>query len=207
MSQPDPRLRHLSRVDPVLRRVISAVGPCTLRRRRGMLPYQALLRAVAHQQLNGTAAETILRRFLDLFPGGRYPLPEEILACSPEQLRAVGFSASKVAAILDIAARAQDGLIPDSRAIARLSDADIIERLVQVRGIGRWSVEMLLIFNLGRADVLPVDDFGVRAGFMVAYGLDDMPKPRQLAAHGERWAPYRSIAAWYLWRAWERRPR
>ena len=118
-----------------------------------------------------------------------------------ERLRACGFSRAKIAAIRDIAAKALDGTIPSSRQIARLPDDEIITRLTEVRGVGRWTVEMLLMFQLGRPDVLPADDFGVRNGFRIAYGLGEMPKPRTVLEHGERWRPYRSTAAWYLWRA------
>ena len=116
-------------------------------------------------------------------------------------LRACGFSWAKIAAIRDIAAKTLDGTVPSTRAIRKLSDAEIIERLVQVRGVGRWTVEMLLIFKLGRPDVLPADDFGVRNGFRLAFGLAEMPKPKELLAHGEVWRPYATTAAWYLWRA------
>ena len=194
-------LAHLSRRDPVLRKVIRAHGPCTLVATRGVDPFAALVNAVAHQQLNGTAAKTILGRFHALFPGKRFPKPADLATVSDEQLRSVGFSRAKVAAIRDLAARSLDGTIPTSRAIVRMADDDIVERLVQVRGVGRWTVEMLLIFRLGRPDVLPIDDFGVRNGFRIAYGLDAMPTPRALLAHGECWKPWRSVAAWYLWRA------
>lgn len=198
----DPAIiAHLARRDPVLRRIIRAHGPCTLVAERGVDPFVALVNAVAHQQLNGTAAKTILGRFHALFPGRRFPLPADLAAVSDEQLRGVGFSRAKVAAIRDLAARSLDGTIPTARAIARMADDAIIERLVQVRGVGRWTVEMLLMFRLGRGDVLPADDFGVRNGFRIAYGLKDMPTPKALLAHGERWRPWRSVAAWYLWRA------
>jgi DNA-3-methyladenine glycosylase II len=198
----DPAIiAHLSRRDPVLRKVIRAHGPCSLVAERGVDPFAALVRAVAHQQLNGTAAKTILGRFTALFPGRKFPRPGDLAAVSDEQLRAVGFSYAKIASIRDLAARSLDGTIPTSRAIARMADDLIVERLVQVRGVGRWTVEMLLMFRLGRGDVLPADDFGVRNGFRIAYGLDEMPKPKALLAHGERWRPWRSVAAWYLWRA------
>ena len=194
-------LTHLSRRDPILRTVIRAHGPCTLVASRGVDPFAALVNAVAHQQLNGTAAKTILGRFHALFPGKRFPKPTDLAAVSDEQLRGVGFSRAKVAAIRDLAVHTLNGTIPTSRAIARLADDELVDRLVQVRGVGRWTVEMLLIFRLGRGDVLPVDEFGVRNGFRIAYGLDAMPTPRALLAHGECWKPWRSVAAWYLWRA------
>ncbi|MBW8268780.1 DNA-3-methyladenine glycosylase family protein [Caldovatus aquaticus] len=194
-------LRHLRR-DPVLRPVIRAVGPCTLKPVRRE-PYEALVRAIAHQQVHGRAAEAILGRFLALYPGVPFPTPGMVLATSAETLRACGFSASKVAAIRDIAEKAAAGVVPTRRSAARLSDAALIERLVAIRGVGRWTVEMLLIFTLGRPDVLPVDDFGVREGWRVAAGLAAQPRPRVLAAIGEAWAPFRTTAAWYLWRAAE----
>src|SRR5581483_611430 len=163
-------------------------------------PYETLTRAIAHQQLNGRAAETILGRFVALFPGnGRFPSPAAVLAVDPRRLRRVGFSAAKVRSIRDIARHAVKGVVPTTRGCGALTDEALIERLVQIRGVGRWTVEMLLLFTLCRPDVLPVDDFGVREGYRIAYGLRTQPTPKQLRAYGERWAPYRSIAARYLW--------
>lgn len=198
----DPAVRrHLSR-DAVMRRLIRAAGPCPLKPRRGVTPYQSLVSAIAHQQLTGKAAQTILGRFFALYgDGGRHPEPEELLATHDDRLREAGFSRAKVASLKDIAARTLDGTIPSRRALSRLSDDEVIARLVRVRGVGRWTVEMLLMFTLGRPDVLPVDDYGVRNGFRLAYGRDDLPKPRELAEFGLRWAPHRSTAALYLWRA------
>ena len=196
---PDP-VRHLSR-DPVMRGLIRAAGPCDLGPDRRRTPYQALLRAIAHQQLTARAADTILGRFFALYGDGRYPEPEELLATDDERLRATGFSRAKVASLKDIAARTLDGTVAPRRVLARMSDEAIIDRLVQVRGVGRWTVEMFLMFTLGRPDVLPVDDYGIRNGFRLAYGLEDLPRPRELAEFGLRWSPHRSTAAWYLWRA------
>jgi DNA-3-methyladenine glycosylase II len=164
-------------------------------------PYEALMRAIAHQQLHGRAAEAILGRFLALFPGKKFPAPELVLATSTETLRQCGFSLGKIASMREICERTLDGTIPTSRGASRLPDEALIERLTTIRGVGRWTVEMLLIFTLGRQDVLPVDDFGVRDGYRLLHGLAAQPKPRELAAIGEAWAPFRSIAAWYLWRA------
>ena len=190
--------RHLSR-DPVMRRIIASHGPCDLTLRR-LSPYATLVRAIAHQQLNGRAAETILGRFIALYPGnGRFPAPEAVLATRPSAIRRAGFSEAKVRAIRDIARHAVKGVVPTARGCARLSDDELIERLVQIHGVGRWTVEMLLIFTLGRPDVLPVDDFGVREGYRIAYALRKQPTPKALRAYGERWKPYRSIAARYLW--------
>ncbi|MBX9701042.1 MAG: DNA-3-methyladenine glycosylase 2 family protein [Acetobacteraceae bacterium] len=194
-------LRHLRR-DPVLKRVIRAEGPCTMVAVRRE-PYEALVRAIAHQQVHGRAAEAILGRFLALFPEHAFPPPAMVLATPVEAMRGCGFSQSKVAAIRDIAEKAEAGLVPTRRGAARIPDEALIERLVAIRGVGRWTVEMLLMFTLGRPDVLPVDDFGVREGWRVAAGLEAQPKPRELAAIGEAWAPWRSVAAWYLWRAAE----
>ncbi len=190
-------LKHL-RTDPVLKAVIKRIGPCDL----GVSayePYEALVRSIAHQQVHGKAAEAVLGRFVALYPGEAFPPPELVLATEFDVLRGCGFSGSKIAAIRDIAEKAAAGLVPTRRAAQRLSDAELIERLVAIRGVGRWTVEMLLIFTLGRPDVLPVDDFGVREGWKHAAGLEAQPKPKELAAIGEAWAPYRSTAAWYLW--------
>jgi DNA-3-methyladenine glycosylase II len=184
-----------------MRRLIRKHGPCTLVPEIGRPPFESLVRAVAHQQLNGTAAGTILRRFRALFPGQRFPTARQLASVNDEALRAAGFSWAKIAALRDIAAKTLDGTVPTSRAIAKMPDHEIIERLVQVRGVGRWTVEMLLIFKLGRPDVLPADDFGVRNGFRIAFGRAEMPKPKELLAHGERWRPFATTAAWYLWRA------
>jgi DNA-3-methyladenine glycosylase II len=194
-------LKHLSDVDPVMARLIREVGPCELEHEPWRSPFQSLVQAVAHQQLNGTAANTILTRFKKLFPKRRFPQPEDLKKVTDEQIRACGFSFAKIRAIRDIAAKTADGTIPSSREIAKLTDEEIIERLTAARGVGRWTVEMLLIFQLGRTNVLPVDDFGVRNGFRLAYKKRAMPKPKALRAHGKRWHPHATTAAWYLWRA------
>jgi DNA-3-methyladenine glycosylase II len=195
---------HLANADPIMRRLIKQIGPFALQLEVRRPPFETLARAIAYQQLNGTAAETILRRFVALFPGKKFPTPEELLTKSEEELRGVGFSRAKVAALHDLAAKALDGTVPLARVIRRLDDDAVIARLTQVRGVGRWTVEMLLIFQLGRPDVLPADDFSVREGFRLAYGLPALPKPKQLLEHGERWRPYRTAAAWYLWQAVDR---
>jgi DNA-3-methyladenine glycosylase II len=196
-------LAHLSGADPVLGGLIRAVGPCRLEVQAETHPFQALARAIAHQQLNGIAANTILGRLITSCGQGAFPTPEMLLAAPVATLRAAGFSTAKVAALRDLAQKTLDAVVPEAEALLLLSDEEVIERLTQVRGIGRWTVEMLLMFHLGRPDVLPVDDFGVRAGFRAAYGLRKMPPPKVLRAYGERWKPYRSTAAWYLWRAIE----
>ncbi|HYB64888.1 MAG TPA: hypothetical protein VEC59_06475 [Steroidobacteraceae bacterium] len=196
-------VRHLARVDPVLGGVIRAAGPYRNAPEAGCEPFQILAQAIAHQQLNGTAANTILARLVASVGQGSFPTPQQVLAAPAGQLRAAGFSFAKVAALKDLAAKALAAVVPDRATLEQLEDAAIIERLTEVRGVGRWTVEMLLMFHLGRPDVLPVDDFGVRAGFRAAYGLRKLPHPKALAAWGERWKPHRSAAAWYLWRALE----
>ncbi len=191
---------YLSRRCPVMRRLIKNHGPCALAPESRRSPFESLVSAVAHQQLNGTAAQTILRRFRALFPGRRFPSPGQIANASDEALRGAGFSRAKIAAIRDIATKTLDGTVPSSRVIRAMPDAEIIERLVAVRGVGRWTVEMLLIFKLGRPDVLPADDFGVRNGFRLAFGLEAMPTPQEVLAHGECWRPHGTTAAWFLWR-------
>ena len=193
-------LRHLRR-DKTFAALIRRVGPPRIGIQRGRSPYEALMRAIAHQQLHGRAALAILARFEALYPADSFPAPELVLASSEAELRACGFSGSKIAAMRAICAAALDGTVPTRRGSARLSDEALIERLTSIRGVGRWTVEMLLIFTLGRPDVLPVDDFGVRDGYRVLYGLDEAPKPKALAEIGQAWSPHRSIAAWYLWRA------
>ena len=194
--------RHLSQ-DRVMRGIIERHGPCVLVPRR-LTPYESLVRAIAHQQLHGKAAESILARFVALGGDGRIPAPEAVLAMRTPAMRRCGFSLAKTRAIRDIARHAVAGVVPTKRACARLTDEALIERLTAIWGVGRWTVEMLLIFTLGRLDVLPADDFGIREGFRIVYGLRKLPLPRQILVHGERWRPYRTIAAWYLWRAVER---
>lgn len=199
----DEALEHLRRTDPVMRAIIRRCAGARLTPRRRRPPFESLVRAIANQQLNGKAAQTILDRFCALFPGRKFPAPDDLDAVTDAALRACGFSFAKIAGIRDLAAKARAGVVPTGRALTRLPDEEIIARLTEVRGIGRWTVEMLLIFQLGRPDVLPVDDFGVRNGFRLAYGRDEMPKPKELLAWGERWRPHRTAAAWYLWRATE----
>jgi DNA-3-methyladenine glycosylase II len=194
-------LKQLSAVDPVMRKLIRKHGACKLKPETRRSPFQSLVLAVAHQQLNGTAADAILSRFKKLFPGRRFPRPEDLSLVSDNDLRGAGFSRAKILAIRDLAAKTLDGVVPTSRQIVKLSDAEIIERLTEVRGVGRWTVEMLLIFQLGRPDILPADDFGVRNGFRQAYKKRDLPAVKELLAFGERWRPHRTTAAWYLWLA------
>jgi DNA-3-methyladenine glycosylase II len=193
--------RRLAHLDPVMRRLIKELGPCTLRRTRGMVPYQVLVRAVAHQQLHGVAAERILARLAALTASGSgFPGPDDLLALPDGALRKVGFSGAKALSLRDIAAKTLAGVVPTARALARLDDEAAIERLTAVRGVGRWTSEILLL-RAGRPDVFPADDFGLRAGFRAAYRRRDLPTPRELRAFAERWQPFRSVASWYLWQA------
>jgi DNA-3-methyladenine glycosylase II len=191
----------LKRKCAVMRKLIRAHGPCGLAPKMKRSPYEALVNAVAHQQLHANAAGAILKRFCGLYPKGRFPKPEELLGTDQTALRGVGFSSGKIAEIRDIAAKRVSGLIPSRAAALRLGDEELIERLVEVRGVGRWTVEMLLIFTLGRTDVFPADDYGVRAGFRAAMKHEEMLKSKELREHAEKWKPHRSVAAWYLWRA------
>lgn len=198
---------HLAKVDPVMRRLIEEIGAFTLKPKVRRSPFESLARAIAYQQLHDKAAESILKRFMALFPRRRFPHPDELLAMNVSAIRAAGFSRPKIRALRDLAMKTLDGTVPTSRLMKQLDDEAIIERLIEVRGIGRWTVEMLLIFQLGRPDVLPVHDFGVRNGFRIGYRRATMPTPRLMFQYGERWRPFRTAAAWYLWRAADREKR
>lgn len=195
---PAVALRRLRR-DPVMRAVIRASGPFEIQMRRPRAPFPALMRAIVYQQLSGKAAATIHARVLALFPGRGHPSPEQLLATDPVLLRSAGLSQNKILAVHDLASKVLDGTVPTLARLKRMDDEDIIERLTAVRGIGRWTVEMLLIFTLGRPDVLPLDDLGIRRGFERAYG--GTASVDRLVEAGEAWRPYRSVASWYLWRA------
>jgi DNA-3-methyladenine glycosylase II len=192
---------HL-RGDPAMAGLMDRVGRCRLRARR-LPPFQALTRAIVYQQLSGRAAGTIFNRFLALFGDGGFPSPAQLLGASLDQLRGAGLSRPKAGYILGMAQRAVDGEVPDLEACDRMTDEELVERLTAIKGVGRWTVEMLLIFNLGRPDVLPVHDLGVRKGFQLVYRKRKLPEPDQLQRFGRRWAPHRTTAAWYLWRATE----
>lgn len=192
---------HIKRVDAVLARHIKKIGPMTLEPKRMQSPYASLAESIAYQQLTGKAAATIWGRVLALYPPRRVLNPEAVLDTPDVKLRAAGLSTAKVLAIKDLSAKAIEGVVPTSRAIEKMSDEEIIERLTSIRGIGEWTVQMMLIFKLGRPDVLPTADYGVRKGFAAVYGLDELPKPKELLRHGEIWRPFRTIGAWYLWRA------
>src|ERR1700678_4356781 len=192
-------ITHLS-TDAIMSSLIEKIGPIRLRPRRVSL-FQSLTQAIIHQQLSGNAAGTILERFKRLFPDDTFPAPGRVAKSSVEHLRTAGLSRPKAAYVIDLAKRCKAGLIPSVSDCDPLKDEEIIATLTEIKGIGRWTVEMFLIFNLGRPDVLPVHDLGVRRGFQIAYRKRKMPTPEQLAKHGGRWAPHRTHAARYLWRA------
>lgn len=198
---PDVAVDGLVRADRRLAKVIRLAGPFTHRPEKLQSPFEALLRAIVYQQLSGKAAATIYSRLLACLPKNRTDWPKAILAAADDTLRAAGMSWAKVAAVKDLSAKTLDGTVPTLSRLKKMDDADVVEHLTQVRGIGPWTVEMLLIFKLGRPDVLPVSDLGVRAGYRLAYGHETMPTPKELTAAGEPWRPYRSVASWYLWRA------
>ncbi|HEX6625317.1 MAG TPA: DNA-3-methyladenine glycosylase [Pyrinomonadaceae bacterium] len=203
--EPEEAVRHLSTADATLAALMERAGPFAMQIRKLHDPFEALARNIVFQQLHGNAAAAIHKRVLDLFGGGKLR-PADIIGAPEESLRGAGLSGAKLAALKDLAAKTADGTVPTLARLRRMSDEEIVERLTRVRGIGRWTVEMLLMFRLGRPDVLPVGDFAVRKGFALAYGLKESPKPKELAEYGERWRPYRSVASWYMWRAVELPP-
>ncbi|MGB9405911.1 MAG: DNA-3-methyladenine glycosylase [Terracidiphilus sp.] len=205
---PAEALAHLRASDPKLGALIDRAGPFTLKLDPSPSPFESLVESILYQQLHGKAAATIHRRVREYFGGD--PTPQLLLDAPDEVLRAAGVSGNKVRALKDLAARTLDGTVPTHAAIKKMTDAEIVERLTEVRGIGPWTVEMLLIFRLGRPDVLPVSDYGVRKGFALTFQkapktraleAKDLPKPEVLLKRGKRWAPFRSVASWYLWRA------
>jgi DNA-3-methyladenine glycosylase II len=194
-------IRELCRADRHLARIIRKVGSFPTKKQKSQPPFESLLETIVYQQLAGQAAATIFGRVKGLGSGGKCPSPEEILRATKAKLRRAGLSRQKIAAVKDLARKTIDGTVPPLAAIRRMSEEEIHERLTQVRGIGEWTVHMFLMFQLGRPDVLPAQDYGIRKGFQHVYGLEDEPKPNVVLEHGERWRPYRSIASWYLWRA------
>jgi DNA-3-methyladenine glycosylase II len=205
---PAEALAHLHARDAKLGALIDRAGPFTLRLDSLQSPFESLLESILYQQLHGKAAATIHRRVREYYGGD--PAPQLLLDTPDEVLRAAGVSGNKVRALKDLAARTLDGTVPTHTAIRKMTDAEIVERLTQVRGIGPWTVEMLLIFRMGRPDVLPVTDYGVRKGFALTFqrlpktrplAAEDLPRSEVLLKRGKRWAPYRSVASWYLWRA------
>src|SRR6202167_2133839 len=204
----DEAIAHFRARDAKLAALIDRVGPFTLRLDRSTSPFESLLESILYQQLHGKAAATIHRRVREYFHGD--PTPQLLLDTPDQPLRAAGVSGNKIKAMRDLAAKTLDGTVPSHAAIRKMSDADIVERLTEVRGIGSWTVEMLLIFRLGRPNVLPVTDYGVRKGFALTFQRvpksrpltsSDLPKPDVIFRRGRRWSPFRSVASWYLWRA------
>jgi 3-methyladenine DNA glycosylase/8-oxoguanine DNA glycosylase len=196
---------HLRSGDETLARVIDAVGPFRLQPMGASSIFGALARAIVYQQLNGRAAAAIFARFCALFPGTE-PTAEQLLAISEDELRGAGLSRSKLLSLRDLAGKTVSGEIPTLAEIHSMADEAIIERLTTVRGIGRWTAEMLLIFRLGRPDVLPADDYGIRKGFARAYTQGELPARKEVEIYGIRWKPYRTVASWYLWRLAEQAP-
>ena len=196
--------RHLSSKDETLAALIAETAPFQTEVDATHSPYEALLESIAYQSISGKAAATIFNRIKALSGNGRPPSPEQMLKLRTPTLRKAGLSGAKVLAMKDLARKTIDGIVPTREQAEKLSDQELVERLDSVRGIGAWTVEMFLIFNLGRPDVLPIHDLGVQKGWSVAYGKKHMPKPKELLAFGERWRPYRTIASWYMWRAFER---
>jgi DNA-3-methyladenine glycosylase II len=205
---PIEAVAHLKAQDAKLAALIERVGPFTMRLDPAPSPFESLIESILYQQLHGKAAATIHRRVREHFGGD--PAPQLLLDTPDELLRAAGVSGNKVKALKDLAAKTIDGTVPSHAAIRKMSNEEILERLTAVRGIGPWTVEMLLIFRLGRPDVFPVTDYGVRKGFALTFlrlpktrALEaaDLPKPEELLRRGKKWAPFRSVASWYLWRA------
>src|SRR5256885_4488498 len=197
----DEAHRHLAATDPRMAALIARSIRYNVKPGGSMRPFDALAESIAYQQLSGKAAATIWKRVRGLYPRRKYLDPQHILETPDEKLRGAGLSRSKVAAIKDLAAKTIDGTVPSARVLAKMTDEEIIERLITVRGIGRWTVEMLLLFDLGRPDVWPVHDYGVQKGFAKTFGRRKLPKPKQLLELGEKFRPHRSVAAWYFWRA------
>ena len=197
-------LAHLAERDEKLKGLIAETTPFEVDITEAQTHYDALLESICHQSISGKAAATIFGRVKALGSNGRAPTPEEMLRIRKQPLRKAGLSGAKILAMKDLAKKTIEGVVPTLERALEMSDEELIERLVSVRGIGAWSVEMFLIFRLGRPDVLPIHDLGVKKGWSVAYGKKHMPRPAELLAFGERWRPYRTVASWYMWRAFER---
>ncbi len=191
---------YLRQIDDDWAALIDLVGPCTIVSNEDREPHEALMRAIAYQQLAVRAADTIVGRMLALYPDVHFPSPAQLLETDDATLRGCGFSFRKIATLKTIAEGALSGLVPTRAQAETMSDEELIDRLVSLKGIGRWTVEMFLMFTLGRRDVLPVDDFGVREGYRLLKSLDSQPTPKALREIGLPWAPYRTVASWYLWR-------
>ncbi|VVN82351.1 DNA-3-methyladenine glycosylase family protein [Pseudomonas fluorescens] len=190
----------LASIDEDWARHIAAIGPCLHQPKPARDPWEALVRAITYQQLHARAGDAILGRLLALFPQQDFPSAEQLLATEFDVLRACGFSASKIATIQGVAQAALNDVVPDYPSALQMDDEALIERLTSLRGVGRWTVEMLLIYSLERSDILPADDFGVRDGYRRLKGLEQQPTRKQMIDLGQPWSPYRTVAAWYLWR-------
>ena len=201
LYDPGEAVQHLSDVDPVMGALIHRAGSYDIEIRGMHDPFQTLMRSITYQQLSGKAAGTIYGRVVDLFEGEGPPTPAEVLKMDYDRLRGAGLSNAKTLAIQDLASKTLDGTVPSLEDMVGMDDDAIVDRLVAVRGIGTWTVQMLLIFRLGRADVFPIHDLGVRKGYTKIHGLDELIAPKELEKAGEIWRPYRSVASWYLWRA------
>ena len=187
--------------DPVLAKLIKKIGPFDLKLEPIDSPFHALAESIVYQQLTGKAAGTIFSRVCALFDSPQFLCPHQILVLPEDILKSAGLSRSKLASIKDLAEKAVNGFVPEAEKLQQMSDEEIIDCLTTIRGIGRWTVEMMLIFRLGRLDVWPVHDYGIRKGFSKVFGCKELPKPKELEAYGERWRPYRTIVSWYLWRS------
>ncbi len=196
--------RYLAERDEQLKELIAAAAPFQIDGEEGQSPYEVLVEAIVYQSISGKAARTIYERIKGLGENGRPPAPEKMLKIPRAKLRQAGLSRAKVLSMKDLAKKAIEGIVPTHDEALELSDAELVERLDSVRGIGAWTVEMFLIFRLGRPDVLPIHDLGVKKGWSVTYGKKHIPKPKELLKFGERWRPYRTVASWYMWRAFER---
>jgi DNA-3-methyladenine glycosylase II len=197
-------MNHLSAKDEKLATLIAETVQFQTDMDAAQSPYEALLESIAYQSISGKAAATIFGRIKALGTDGRPPSPEQMLKLRKPTLRKAGLSGAKILAVKDLARKTIEGDVPTREDAYKMSDEELVERLVSVRGIGAWTVEMFLIFNLGRPDVLPIHDLGVKKGWSVTYGKKHMPKPKELLAFGEQWRPYRTVASWYMWRAFER---
>jgi DNA-3-methyladenine glycosylase II len=197
---PKKAIRHLRKADPDLARVIAAAGPFEMKLNPARSVFAALARAIVYQQLSNKAAATIFDRVCAHFPRGHVGLtPERLLALSDAKIRGAGISRPKLKSLRDLARRSAAGEVPTLAQARRMEDAEIVERLVAVHGIGRWSAEMFLMFFLGRPDVLPVDDYSLRKAYAKAFNKRKLPTPQALETLGEKWRPYRTAASWYLW--------
>jgi DNA-3-methyladenine glycosylase II len=198
-------MKYLAAKDKRLARLIAETPPFQIEIEEAQSPYEALLESIAYQSISGKAAATIFGRIKALSGNGRPPSPEQVLKLRKSVLRKAGLSGAKIIAMKDLARKTIEGIVPSLQEAQKLSDEELVERLITIRGIGAWTVEMFLIFRLGRPDVLPIHDLGVKKGWCVTYGKKQMPKPKELLAFGERWRPYRTVASWYMWRAAEKK--